>query len=159
MNTQERASIWNLVAKTSKPILRLAGRGGGTPIYLVHAIGGDVGFFTPFAEMVAEGRVVYGIQVPTDKVNAEFGSSIYAMAEYYVDALTLLQPEGPVILGGWSVGSNITLEMAQILKRRGRDVQLLISFDGILYHTEAKNKRLVAALFVGTFPECAPLGG
>ena len=138
MNTQERASIWNLVAKTSKPILRLAGRGGGTPIYLVHAIGGDVGFFSHFAEMIADERKVYGIQVPTDKVNAEFGSSIYAIAQYYVDAITLLQPEGPVILGGWSVGSNITLEMAQIFKRRGRDVELLISFDGILYHTGAK---------------------
>ena len=126
------------MAKTSKPIVRLAGRGRGTPIYLVHAIGGDVGFFSHFAEMVADERVVYGIQVPSDKVTAEFGASIYAIAEYYVDAITLLQPEGPVILGGWSVGSNITLEMAQILKRRGREVSLLISFDGILYHTEAK---------------------
>ena len=106
--------------------MRLAGRGRGTPIYLVHAIGGDVGFFSNFAEMVADERTVYGIQVPSDKVNAEFGASIYAIAEYYVDAITLLQPEGAVILGGWSVGSNITLEMAQILKRRGREVALLI---------------------------------
>jgi thioesterase domain-containing protein len=137
-NAQERTSVWNLVAKNSKPIVRLAGQGSGTSIYLVHAIGGDVGFFVPFAEMIADGRVTYGIQVPTHKLNAEFCSSIYAIAEYYVDALVQFQPEGPVILGGWSVGSTISLEMAHILKRRGREVSLLISFDGILYHTGAR---------------------
>ena len=135
---QERPSVWNLVAKNSKPIVRLAGHGNGTPIYLVHAIGGDVGFFAPFAEMIGDGRVTYGIQVPTHKVNAEFASSICAIAEYYTDELVRLQPEGPVILGGWSVGSTITLEMAHILKQRGREVSLLISFDGVLYHTGAR---------------------
>ncbi len=137
-NAQERPSIWNLVAKNSKPIVRLAGHGSGTPVYLVHAIGGDVGFFVPFAEMVADACVTYGIQVPTHKINAEFASSIYTIAEYYVDALMQFQPDGPVILGGWSVGATIALEMAQILKRRGREVSLLISFDGILYHTGAR---------------------
>ncbi|HXS07161.1 MAG TPA: thioesterase domain-containing protein [Rhizomicrobium sp.] len=136
LDTQQRPSIWNLVAKTSKPIVRLAGRSGGAPLYLVHAVGGDVGVFQPFAEMIADSRTIYGIQVPSHKFDAE--SSIYELAEYYVDALMHFQPEGPVMLGGWSVGSTIALEMAQILKRRGRDVPLLISFDGNLYHTGAR---------------------
>jgi thioesterase domain-containing protein len=137
-NGQAQPSIWNLVAKNSKPIVRLAGKGGATPVYLVHAIAGDVGFFQPLADVVGETRTVYGIQVPSNKINAEFGSSVYALADYYVDALQQFQPEGPVILGGWSVGSTIALEMAQLLKKRGRDVALLISFDGILYHTGAR---------------------
>ena len=137
-HAQERPSIWNLVAKNSKPIVRLAGHDGGTPVYLVHAVAGDVGFFSPIAELIGDARAVYGIQVPTHKINAESGRSISVLAEYYVDALMQFQPEGSVILGGWSVGSTIALEMAQILKRRGRDVSLLISFDGILYHTGAR---------------------
>ena len=124
------------MAKTSKPIVRLVGRGSGTPLYLVHAVGGDVGVFLPFAEIIADSRVIYGIQVPSHKFNAE--SSIYELAENYADALMHFQPEGPVMLGGWSVGSTIALEMAQILKQRGRDVSLLISFDGNLYHTGAR---------------------
>ena len=138
MNPQNRPSIWNLVAKDSKPIVRLAGRGGGTPIYLVHGVAGDIGFYQQFAEMLADARAVYGIQAPSHKINAAFASSISGLAEYYVDALTAFQPEGPVMLGGWSAGSTIALEMAQILKRRGREVPLLISFDGILYHTGAR---------------------
>jgi pimeloyl-ACP methyl ester carboxylesterase len=137
-HTPERPSIWNLVAKNSKPIVRMAGSGGGTPFYIVHAIAGDVGFFLSMADMIADARAVYGIQVPTHKINAESGSSIHILAEYYVDELIRFQPEGPVILGGYSVGSTIALEMAQIMKQRGRDVALLVSFDGILYHTGAR---------------------
>ena len=138
VNTQDRPSIWNLVARNSKPIVRLAGQGDGTPIYLIHAIAGDIGFFSPLADLAADGRVIYGVQVPNHKINAEFGRSISGLAEFYVDALLEFQPSGPVMLGGWSAGSTIALEMAQILKRRGREVALLISFDGILYHTGAR---------------------
>jgi thioesterase domain-containing protein len=138
LNKQDQPSIWNLVAKNSRPIVRLAGHGDGTPLYLIHAIAGDIGFFSPLADLAADGRTIYGIQVPNHKINAEFGSSVAGLAEYYVDALMEFQPAGAVMLGGWSAGSTIALEMAQLLKRRGRDVALLISFDGILYHTGAR---------------------
>jgi thioesterase domain-containing protein len=66
-------------------------------------------------------------------MNGEFASSVHLIAQHYVDAITDFQPDGPLILGGWSAGSFIALEMAQLLRQRGRDVPLLIALDGSLY--------------------------
>ena len=72
----------------------------------------------------------YGIQAPPEMHNAEFAVSIESMARYYLEALVAFQPEGPYLLGGWSAGSVIALEMAQLLKVSGRKVELLIALDG-----------------------------
>jgi thioesterase domain-containing protein len=77
----------------------------------------------------------YGIQTPTKKRNAEFGSSIETISQYYVDCLTSFQREGNFILGGHSVGAIIALEMAQQLRARGREVSLVVVFDGELFNT------------------------
>ena len=141
MNSTAPSSFWNLVAKNPKPILRLAGIGEGAPLYMVHAIAGDVGLFGAFAEAACEGRTVYGIQAPSQKVSAEFGSSVHALASYYVDAVMKAQPSGPILIGGWSSGAIVALEMAQLLRKRGRDVPLLVIFDGILHNTGAELPR------------------
>jgi thioesterase domain-containing protein len=138
LNSSEPLGLWSLVARNSKPIVRLAGEGDGTPVYLVHAIGGDADYYTPLAEVIGVGRMVYGIQAPAQKISAEFAESIASMADYYADTLMRFQPEGPMILGGWSVGAVISLQIAQALKRLGREISLLISFDGILYNTGAR---------------------
>ena len=119
----------------------LGGEGPGWPLYFVHSIGGEVTSFSPLAQKIGSDRKIYGIQAPKDKMSAEFAQSIRALAEYYVDTLTQFQPEGPLLLGGWSSGAIIALEMAQILKERGRVVPLLIILDGILYNTGGELSR------------------
>ncbi len=42
------------------------------------------------------------------------------MAATYLEALLAVQPEGPYLLGGWSIGGVIAWEMAQRLRRQGR---------------------------------------
>jgi len=56
-------------------------------------------------------------------------SAIEAMAERYVEAMRAVQPAGPYLLGGWSMGRTVALEMAQQLKRRGQEVALLVLLD------------------------------
>jgi len=87
------------------------------------------------ARMLGPEQKFYGIQTPTDKRNAEFVSSIKSISQYYVDELVKFQPEGPFFLGGHSVGATIALEMSQQLIARGREVSLLVVFDGWLLNT------------------------
>jgi len=51
------------------------------------------------------------------------------MAQYYIDALTDVQPHGPYILVGYSFGGLVALEMAQRLSGSGENVALLVLVD------------------------------
>lgn len=138
MATESQSPLWRLVSKKCETIVPLGGEGEGAPLYCVHSIGGDVTSFNLLAQKVGVERKIYGIQVPKSRMGEDFAKSIPSMASYYVDALTAFQPEGPILLGGWSAGSIIALEMAQMLRQRGRDVPLLVVLDGILRNTGAE---------------------
>ena len=49
---------------------------------------------------------------------------IIPLATYYNKALRAIQPQGPYILGGWSMGGIIAFEMAQQLMSGGGLEQL-----------------------------------
>jgi thioesterase domain-containing protein len=132
------SSLWRLVRTgTSITIVPLNESGEGLPFYCVHSLGGDATSYSKLAQLLGPGQRVYGIQVPGEKLNADFASSLHTVAAHYVDVLDTFQPEGPFALGGWSLGSVIALEMAQQLLVRGRAVKLLTVFDGILPNTGA----------------------
>lgn len=136
-----QSPLWRLLDKNAKTLLPLGGTGDGTPLYCIHSISGEVTSFNKMAEKVGTDRRIYGFQAPRDKMGAEFARSVPDIASHYVDILTTFQPEGPLMLGGWSVGGPIALEMAQQLKARGRTVTLLMVVDGILYNSGAELTR------------------
>ncbi len=70
-------------------------------------------------------------------MNAAFANSITDIAQHHVELLISFQPEGPLVLGGWSAGAIIALEMTQQLRTLGRDVPLLIALDGAPCNTGA----------------------
>lgn len=90
------------------------------------------------AQMLGAARNFYGIQAPTKKRNAEFPSSIEKISRYYVEYLIEFQPRGSFVLGGHSVGAMIAFEMAHQLRARGREVSLVVVFDGELFNTGAE---------------------
>ena len=137
MISDSQSPLWRLVEKKARTIVPLGGAGGGDgiPFYYIHSIGGEVIEFHRVAQTIGTERHVYGIQPPRDGLSAELAHSVHALAAYYSDMLTNFQSEGPLLLGGWSSGAVIALEMAQILRRRGRKIPLLIVLDGILYNT------------------------
>jgi thioesterase domain-containing protein len=124
--------------KVTDVILPLNDSGAGSAFYCVHDITGIATGFRFIAEMLGPQQRFYGIQTPTKKRNAEFASSIESVSQYYVDELIKFQPEGIFLLGGYSTGATIALEMAQQLRARGREVSLLVVFDGEPFNTGAE---------------------
>ena len=127
--------LWRLVARKSSPITALTNGAIGPAFYWVHSIGGGVTEYCPLARLLGPERKLYGIQVPIEKLNPKFAASVESIAQYYADALCAFQPEGPLLLGGYSAGSIVALELAQQLKTRGREVPLLVVIDGPLWNT------------------------
>ena len=130
--------FWRLVVKKANPITPLNTQGLTPALYCVHPIAGDVTSFYTLAERVDKSVSFYGIQVPLEMMKADFGRSISEMARFYVSSLVTFQPEGPIVLAGWSAGAIIALEMAQQLRAQGRSVPLLIALDGAPCNTDSR---------------------
>ena len=132
--------MWRLVLKKGRCLVFLGGSREGTPFYCVHSIGGEVGSLSVLARLLPKDVCVYGIQVPKHDLTPAFAASVTAMASHYSDILMEFQPHGPFMLGGWSVGGVIALEMAHQLRAQGRTVSLLVALDAPVYNTKADTK-------------------
>ena len=51
------------------------------------------------------------------------------MSEHYLPAIRNIQPQGPYLLGGYSLGGLVAMEMAQALQAAGEEVGLLALLD------------------------------
>ena len=104
-------------------------RDGQAPFFCVHAVGGTVFSYAELAR--ALGRPFYALQSPGLE-NGNLGhaaADLAAMAAGYVAAVRTVQPQGPYLLGGWSVGGVIAFEMARQLRESGEEVALLALLD------------------------------
>ena len=120
----------------------------GPAFYCVHSLSGAGGTdFCQLARLLPTVRF-YGIQAPPGRMkDTTFGGSVEAIADYYAAALVRFQPTGPFLLGGWSAGAIIGLEIAQNLRSRGRDVGLFAAIDAAPENTGA-GRRLWHPLYL-----------
>ncbi|MGA7648059.1 MAG: alpha/beta fold hydrolase, partial [Terriglobales bacterium] len=84
-------------------------------VHLAHYLGSD--------------QPCYGLQARGLEEGQTPHLRIEDMAAYYIDALRTVQPRGPYLLGGWSMGGVVALEMAQQFHAQGQRVALLALLD------------------------------
>jgi acetoacetyl-CoA synthetase len=99
------------------------------PIFLAHGLGGSViDFFQPVKHIESD-HPIYGMQAKGIDGLDEPLERIEDMAEYSLNAIKELQPQGPYALMGYSLGGLVALEMAQQLSANGEEVALLAMID------------------------------
>ncbi|HSP78046.1 MAG TPA: alpha/beta fold hydrolase, partial [Myxococcaceae bacterium] len=106
-----------------------AGEGGVRPLFLVHGGGGSALTYTELARHLGPQRPVYGLSAPGLDGGEKLPASVEEMARHYLAQVRTVQPEGPYLLGGWSFGGLVALEMAQQLRAAGETVSLLALMD------------------------------
>ena len=120
---------------------------GNPPVFIAHGLGGSVmDFFQPVRHMATD-HPIYGMQARGSDGLDEPLESIEDMAEFYLDAIKKLQPRGPYVLVGYSLGGLVVLEMAQHLLAHGEKVALLAMLDAyphIRYLSLRQRVRLIA---------------
>ncbi|HSM01433.1 MAG TPA: AMP-binding protein [Acidimicrobiia bacterium] len=103
--------------------------GSRTPFFCVHGGGGGAFFVRDMAVHLDADRPVYGLQAGGfDGVPTPY-RSVEEMAARYLAELQTVQPRGPYLLGGLSLGGLVALEMAQLLERQGDRAELLVMLD------------------------------
>ena len=117
------------------------------PVFVAHGLGGSVmDFFQPVKHIETE-HPIYGMQARGIDGLDEPLARIEDMAEFYLHAIRSLQPRGPYILAGYSLGGLVVLEMAQRLSAKGEKVALLAMLDAyphIRYLSLGQRVRLIA---------------
>jgi acetoacetyl-CoA synthetase len=99
------------------------------PVFITHGLGGSVIDFYQVLKHIQLPHPIYGMQAKgIDGVEQPF-ERIEDMAQFYLAAIRELQPHGPHVLIGFSLGGLVTLEMAQRLTDRGEKVALLAMLD------------------------------
>ncbi|XP_050414816.1 fatty acid synthase isoform X2 [Patella vulgata] len=104
----------------------------GKPLYIVHPIIGGVKILKPLAEKL--NFACCGIQrtanTPTISINS--------VAGYYLNALEMMDPDGPYNIAGYSYGGMIALELALQLQAKGKTVKYLVMLDGSPNYVKAQ---------------------
>jgi thioesterase domain-containing protein len=95
----------------------------------VHAVGGNVIEYRDLARHLGPDQPFYAFQsVGLDGRQAPL-KSIEEMAAHYIKEMREVQPYGPYLLGGHSLGGMIAFEMACQLRELGEQVDLLALLD------------------------------
>ena len=103
--------------------------GSKPPFFCVHGGGGNVLIYRELARHLGADYPFYGLQARGLDDSNDYLTTIEAMAESYLREIRELQPEGPYYLGGFCMGGQVAVEIAQRLVRDGEQVNLLFVID------------------------------
>jgi thioesterase domain-containing protein/acyl carrier protein len=114
----------------SSPVLvNIQPHGSWPPLFCVHAVGGQVISYAELSQELGLEQPFYGLQSPPANYFPESGVSIEQLATLYNQEIRTVQPRGPYLLSGWSMGGLVAWEMAQQLRKEGEIISLLALID------------------------------
>ncbi|HTG31557.1 MAG TPA: amino acid adenylation domain-containing protein [Thermoanaerobaculia bacterium] len=120
---EESGALWS-------PLVPIQPLGARTPLFCVHALGGEVLCYYRLARQLDTDQPVYGLQARPMEGQAEAPRvTVEETAAEYVDAVRSFQPAGPYLLAGYSFGGVVAFEMARQLTGAGEEVALLALLD------------------------------
>ncbi|NUS42780.1 MAG: acyltransferase domain-containing protein [Mycobacteriaceae bacterium] len=97
---------------------------GRTPLFLFHPAGSTSLAYEPLLRRLPEQTPVYGFE--------RVEGSLEDRAREYLPKVREIQPEGPYVLAGWSLGGALALLVGRELRALGHDVRFVGLIDTVL---------------------------
>jgi thioesterase domain-containing protein len=111
------------------PLITLQRDGDGLDFFLVHPAGGWAIAYVILARHLGKDRPIHAFQARQLTKGDPSQVTVESMVGDYVAALKANKPHGPYVLGGFSFGGLVALEMANRLQSEGDEVRRVIMFD------------------------------
>jgi acyl-coenzyme A synthetase/AMP-(fatty) acid ligase/thioesterase domain-containing protein/acyl carrier protein len=111
------------------PPYSLLKEGSGPPLFLFHAIGGNILVYQPLAARLAGNMPVYGILAQGLNEDEMPLISVPEIARHHIRQMKALQQQGPYYFGGYSFGGIVAYEVAQQLRAAGDLIGLVLVLD------------------------------
>jgi thioesterase domain-containing protein len=106
-------------------LIPLNSSAGWPPVFIAPGMGGNPLDYFPLVRHIRSQHPIFALQARGLDGREEPFARIEDMAQYYLDAIKPLQPHGPYLLVGNSLGGLVALEMAQRLTANGEKVALM----------------------------------
>jgi amino acid adenylation domain-containing protein len=142
------------------PLVALQSGGSRRNFFCVHPVDGNIFCYEPLARLLGPDQPFYALQARGLDGEEEPSTEIETMASDYLTAVQEVQPAGPYLLGGWSMGGVVAFEMARQLLDRNEQIAQVILFDSFIRaydepFIEDSHESLLAhfALNLGLSPE------
>nr|VFJ78176.1 MAG: amino acid adenylation domain-containing protein [Candidatus Kentron sp. FW] len=119
----------NFTPPAWSPLVCLQPQGREPPLFFVHPSGGSAFNYYEIAALMGTGQPFYALQPRGIEPGEPFHESVEEMAIDYAAAVRDAQPEGAILLGGWSFGGTVAFEIARILERSGVTVSFVMMID------------------------------
>jgi len=117
--------------RRSRHLLALHSRGSKPSLVLVGGVGGYTFTYRNFPKLLGDDQPVFTfMSLGTEDATEPVEHSVEQIAEVYEEELSEVVPTGPLVIGGFSFGALPAFELARRLIEHGREVTLLMSFDG-----------------------------
>jgi len=130
--TPESLAVALASEASQDPVIWLRrGSSSVSPLVFVHATGGDVACYRGLASLLEDHFPIAGLPAPP-----VLPADLNELAGHHVSALTDVI-DRDVILGGWSLGGVVALEVARRLRQRGVQVPLVLLLDSRLPRSDA----------------------
>jgi acetoacetyl-CoA synthetase len=113
----------------SSPLLLFKSGTDTPPFFITHGLGGTVTELCELVGHIQTSHPIYGIQWRGLDGSEVPDSSIEDMAQFFIDAIQRVHPNGPYLLAGLSLGGMIMLEVAARLSGQGESAALLAFID------------------------------
>lgn len=137
-------------------ITPLQTHGALTPLFCASPGYGDLLALHGLARHLGADQPFYALHPPTELLDGRGTASIHQLAEAYVQAIRAVQPHGPYLLAGYSIGGLVAVEAASRLSAAGESVAQVVLLDsyvpsaprlwGVVYRAlRALSARLPAA--------------
>nr|WP_269810535.1 alpha/beta fold hydrolase [Kineosporia rhizophila] len=101
---------------------RRSGESAGPVVLLVPGSDGNPAVFVRLAGLVPAGPAVFAFQSRGLEPGEQTLSTVEQIAAAYLEEAVRTRPHGPYVLGGWSMGAYVALEMARQADEAGLDV-------------------------------------
>lgn len=98
-------------------------------LLLAHPAGGNVLCYQPMVQALGARYPVYGIQVADFSQPHDYNHDITALATFYLQQAADIAYRPELIIGGWSLGATIALEMGQQIARHTGQAPMLLVLD------------------------------
>ena len=122
--------MWSAEQGVWPPLLApLKTTGRRAPLFLVHPPGGIVICYRQLAQHLDAEQPLVALRARGLHGPEVLPESLEAMAAEYWQMIRRVQPHGPYLLGGWSLGGLVAYEIAQQVVRSGEQVGRLILLD------------------------------
>ena len=123
---------------SEQSLVSIQPEGSRPPLFLVHSGSGNVMSYVTLSRRLGREQPVYGLQSKGLDPDRKPTARVEDMASEYLEELFAVQPDGPYLLGGWSMGGVIAFEMARQLTAQGKSVAPLVLIDSTIHTGRVK---------------------